>query len=359
MLTQDLPYWVAWSRSPKIGPRRLALLRRAFPDMQSAWRAPLQQLKQIGFEDNLCLELNDHRLKTDVEKSWLDVQNNHLQVTTIESPDYPALLKEIGDPPAILFWRGDWSAFKFPSLAVVGSRQMTDYGRQALASIVPPLARSGITIISGLAFGIDAASHKLTIDNGGRTIAVLASGHDQLYPSVNRYLSDQIASKGGLIISEHPPGTPPLKHHFPVRNRIIAGLAKATLVVEAAASSGALITAKLALEYNREVLAIPGNIFSPQSEGTNELLRIGAVIVTKASDILSIYNVSEKPAVAFRTLDMQEQGIINSIKTDPKHSDEIARELNIPAGDLISKLTILELEGFIKEIDKQKFISLV
>lgn len=358
MITSDLPYWVAWSRSPKIGPRRLALLRRAFPDMATAWRASVNQLKQIGLDDNLVLELELHRKKTNVAESWQEIEKNNLNISTIESANYPPILKEIADPPAILFWQGSWSALNFPALAVVGSRQMTDYGRQVAANIIPPLARSNITIISGLAFGIDAACHQITVDNGGRTIAVLASGHDQFYPSVNRFLAKQIIDKEGLILSEYPPGTPPLKHHFPVRNRIIAGLAKATLVIEAAASSGALITAKLALEYNREVLAVPGSIFSPQSAGTNELIRLGAVLVSQTSDILSIFNITDK-ATAIRPLNYLEQAIVDFIQNEPRHSDEIARQLNIPAGELVAKLTILELEGLIKEIDKQKFISLV
>ncbi len=358
-MDNDIKYWVAWSRSPKIGPRRLSLLRRAFPTMQAAWQAKASELKQVGLEENLALELKAHTQKINVEESWQEIEKYKLNVITIESPDYPTLLKEIADPPAIIFWQGHWEALNFPLLAVVGSRLMTDYGRQVVANIIPAVARAGITIVSGLAFGIDAACHKATVDNGGRTIAVLACGHDQIYPSANRYIADQIVNKGGLIISEHPPGTPPLRHHFPVRNRIIAGLARATMVVEAASSSGALITAKLALEYNREVLSIPGNIFSTQSVGTNELLRLGAVVITNANDILSLFNVTERPATARRALNIEEQRIIDFIKDEAKHSDEIARELNMPAGDLVAKLTILELEGLIKEIDKQKFVSLV
>lgn len=357
-LDHDLPYWLAWNRSPKIGPTRFAQLRRAFASLQEAWESSGQQLRQIGFDDKLVNEIILHRQQTDVNQTYQEIQNLKLNITTAASQDYPKLLKEIADPPPVLYWRGNWQCLNFPCLATVGARRMTSYGQQVVAKLIPTLAQAGLTIISGLAYGIDAACHQATVMSGGKTVAVLASGLDQIYPSANRHLAQKILEAGGLLLSEFAPGTPPLKQHFPIRNRIIAGLARATLVIEAATTSGALITAKQALEYNRDVFAVPGSILGELSIGTNELIKLGATPVVKAEDILYSFNLKpQEQASASRPLFGVEAQIVALLKNEPLHSDEIARSLQLPAGDITAKLTLLELEGVIKEAGQHKFIS--
>jgi len=356
---EDLAYWIAWHRSPKMGATRFAHLRRAFPSLKDAWHAKAIDLKQIGFDDNLVQELILHRQQTNIEKSWQQINELNLNVVTVADDNYPNLLKQISDPPPLLYYRGNWSCLDYPALAAVGSRQITSYGQQAVAKLIPALAQSGLTIVSGLAYGVDAACHQATLQAGGKTAGVLACGLDQIYPAVNRYLAQKIIDSGGLLLTEFPPGVMPLTHHFPLRNRIIAGLCRATLVIEAAAVSGALITAKLALEYNREVFAVPGNINAPGSVGTNELIKLGAMPALTADDILSAYNLTAAtPAQARPTLDKLSEQILKLIVDEPLHSDDIARALSLPAGDIIAKLTLLEVAGLIKDSGQQKFIAL-
>ncbi len=359
-LTNDLPFWVAWSRLPKIGPTRSALLRRAFTTLSEAWRATAQQLKQIGFDDNLIQEIITHRQRTNVEKSWQEIQELKLNVTVVTDDQYPILLKEINDPPPILYWQGNWQCLNAPILATVGARKITSYGQQVVTKIIPTLAQAGLCIVSGLAYGIDAACHQATLQAGGKTVAVLASGLDQIYPSANRYLANKIIESGGLILTEYPPNVLPLRHHFPIRNRIIAGLASATLVIEAAKTSGALITAKQALEYNRDVFAVPGSILSEQSIGTNELIRLGAVPVSQPEEILNTFNLTNiKQNGPKRQLTEMEEAIISLIKNEPQHIDEIARSLRLPVGDITAKLSLLEIEGLVQNTGNQKFVSTI
>ncbi len=359
MTNNDLPYWAAWSRCPKIGPTRFARLRQAFSNMQEAWQASAQNFRQIGFDEQLIAELVQHRQQTDVKKSWEEIQSLGINLTTVTDDNYPPFLKEIADPPALLYWRGNWDCVNKQTLATVGARRMTPYGQQAVACLIPPLASAGLTIVSGLAYGIDAACHQSTLAAGGSTIGVLACGLDQIYPAANRQLGQKIIAQNGLLLSEYSPGVLPLKHHFPVRNRIIAGLAQATLILEATLKSGALITAKLALEYNRDVFAVPGSILSEMSQGTNELLKLGAIPALKAEDILATFNLRVSPVNLTRKLNDIEEMIVNALNDEPKHVDELARLLNLPAGEITAKLTLLELEGLVKNAGQQKFIKLI
>lgn len=355
----DLVYWIAWHRSPKMGATRFAHLRRAFSSLKEAWHAPAAHLKQVGFDDNLVAELVNHRQQTDVNKSWQEIADRKLNVVTVADDNYPKLLQQINDPPPVLYYRGNWPCLDFPALAAVGSRQISSYGQQAVAKLIPPLAQSGLTIVSGLAYGVDAACHQATLSVAGKTAAIMACGLDQIYPAANRYLAQKIIDAGGLLLTEFSPGVMPLTHHFPLRNRIIAGLCRATLVIEAAAVSGALITAKLALEYNREVFVVPGNITSPLSVGTNALIKLGATPVMTPDDILSAYNLTPfTRAQARPSLDELSEQILKLIIDEPLHSDDIARQIGQPAGDVIAKLTLLEVAGLIKDSGQQKYIAL-
>lgn len=347
--SQDLAYWVALARLPKLGPKSFALLRTTFPTMLNVWQAKASELKHAGLETNLVQAIIEHRDKTDVATSWQEIAKLQLNVTPITDPAYPKLLKEIYDPPAVLFTRGDLNILNNLCLGVVGSRQATNYGLAMTGELVGALAQAGITIISGLAYGIDAAAHQATLDAGGKTAAVMASGLDQIYPTANHTLAQNILNKNGLWISEFPPQTAPLKQNFPFRNRIIAGLSQGTVVIEAAKSSGALLTAKHALESNREVFALPGNVTSPASAGTNELLKQGAHLITTASDILSVFGLASVSTLPRQPLAAGLESLLEKIPYEPTHLETLVRLLNLPAGELISSLTLLELKGYLKD----------
>jgi len=266
----------------------------------------------------------------------------------IDDPQYPAILKEIPDAPKRIFIRGNWDKMfakmqHLGAIGVVGSRKATPYGIVTTKQLVSQIASSCI-VVSGLAYGIDALAHETAIKSGGLTIAVLGSGLDDIsiYPAKNLSLAKDIVGKEGVLISEYPPGTAPLKHHFPLRNRIIAGLSSKLLVIEAGESSGALITAKLALDYNREVLAIPGPITSEMSVGPNRLIQAGAMPVLKASDIVSISHVQKS-----QNLTDDEQKIYKALVSNPQHLDAIVHETNLPTAQVLSSLTMLEMKGIV------------
>lgn len=269
----------------------------------------------------------------------------------IGDPRYPSILKEISDAPCKLYVRGNLDWVSSQKIAVVGSRKPTPYGIQATARLIEPIARSCV-IISGLAYGVDSLAHQAALKSGGITVAVLGSGldDDSIYPSRHRELAREILKRGGALISEYPPGTQPLKHHFPLRNRIIAGLSDRLVVIEAAEGSGALITARLALDYNRDVAAVPGPIFSPNSVGTNWLIAQGAQVVLKASDIAAVSlsgNVSD--------LTEAEEIIYNTLVSGPKHLDDIIRLTNLNTSIVSSTLTVLEMRGVVMNTGKGTF----
>lgn len=271
------------------------------------------------------------------------------------SPYYPVLLKEIPDAPETLYVRGNVASLTtnlLPVIAMVGTRKPTAYGIQVIHNLISKLA-SRVIIVSGLAYGIDACAHENSLKGGGITWAVLGTGLDDrdIYPVKNLGLAHQILKSGGLLISEYDVGTPPLPHHFPLRNRIIAGLSEKTVVVEAPENSGALITAKLALDYNREVLAVPGSIFSEMSLGPNKLIAQGAVVVKNSSDILDISYEMQEPD----DLTEPQSLVYKTLMSASKHLDEIVRETSLPINEVSSMLTILEMRGMIKNI-KGKFI---
>jgi len=267
--------------------------------------------------------------------------------------EYPKLLAEIYDPPMILYCRGDTALLNSLCLAVVGSRKHTYYSRAALEKIIPALVAAKITIISGLALGVDGLAHYLTLENNGKTIGVLGSGIDNIYPTANQPLGERMLKNGGLIISEYPPGMRPYKSNFPVRNRIIAGLCVGTLIVEARFDSGSLITAGLANEYGREVFAVPGSIDSFASEGTNSLIKQGAKMVTDANDILSELNI-ETTSVENLILEPQnkeEKLIFSVLEKGALPVDKIAKATNLDIVTVNSLMSILEISGKIEKVE--------
>ena len=275
----------------------------------------------------------------------------------ISDPDYPFLLKQIFDPPKELYVLGNLEKQEKNPLAVVGTRLCSSYGKTIAYSMVKELASRGLTIISGLALGIDGISHQACLDSNGKTIAVLGSGIDVIYPYSHRGLAKKILEKGGAIVSEYPPGTKPDRWQFPARNRIIAGLAKATLVIEAPRQSGALITALYALNEGRDVLSIPGDINRKNSEGTNNLIKWGAKPVTRIEDVLEIFDIPLKEKKApdkkkkIKTDSNEEKILLDLLKKNsPLHIDKLIELSKLPSTTVISTLTIMEINKKIKNL---------
>lgn len=270
-------------------------------------------------------------------------------ILTPQSPQYPERLRHIADPPQKLYCRGDISLLGSECFAVVGTRMITSYGKEAVQKLVPGLARH-FTIVSGLALGIDAAAHRATLDANSRTIAVLGSGIEYITPETNTRLGLDILKHGGLIISEHPGKRPAGKHSFPERNRIISGLSRGVLIVEADEISGSLITAKCAVDQNRDVFAIPGNIFSPKSIGPNKLIQRGAKLVSEIGDIIQDYSMLDlKPVVS--TANPTEAAILAILENSgPLNADAIIERSGEPARSVMVALSMMEVNGQIRQM---------
>ncbi len=277
---------------------------------------------------------------------------DEIAILTQEDQLYPDILRTISKPPKQLYYRGNIEVLSEPNLlAVVGSRKASMYGRQACAKLLPPLARAGIVLVSGMAYGIDSFVHRVAVETMRPTIAVLGSGVDDasLYPRGNKTLAHEILTAGGLIISEYEPGTKPFLGHFPARNRIISGLCKATLLIQAAKRSGSLITSRLALEEGRDVLAVPGPITDPSSEGTNLLIQDGAAPVLTSADILSLFELEEgkQEDITHTALRPELQGVVSVLSASPLYIDDIAQAANISVPEASAALAELEMIGII------------
>jgi len=359
----DLKYWVGFSGISKIGPSRFKKLYNYFENLEQAWNADLSELIKCGLEENIAREIILKREEINVDEVMEKLDQEGINVLTIKDEKYPKLLKEIYSPPALLYYKGRLSPEQDEfSLAVVGTRKFSSYGRQVTPEIVRTLAKSGLVIVSGLALGIDSLAHEASLDVKGRTLAVLGSGLDRenIYPSYNRYLADEIVDSGGLLISEYPPGTRPLKHFFPQRNRIISGLSLGTLVIEAPEDSGALLTARYALEQNREIFAVPGSIYNENSFGTNNLIKMGAKLVSSAQDILEALDLTlVKEFVENKKIipDSKEEALIlEHLSSEPIHIDELVRRTNLDTKTVNSTLTLMEMKGRARNLGGMMYV---
>jgi len=358
----ELKYLIALSQFTKFGPVRMQKIKKFFSSLEKAWLADSGLLTKAGIEETVAREFIAARGKIDPEKLIDIMAKEKINAIAIEDEIYPKLLKEIFNPPQILYYKGRLKKGEDFNIGVVGSRKFSPYGRQAAEVISGELAKNGLTIVSGLALGIDSISHEAALSVKGKTIAVLGSSleRENIYPSLNRYLSDKIIDSGGAIISEFPLGTPPLKHNFPQRNRIISGVSLGTLVIEAGEKSGALITAHFALEQNREVFAIPGNIYSPNSAGTNALIKKGARAVTNASDIMESLNLNEvKSFIASKEIipeTPEEKVILENLSREPVHVNELIRTSKLDTKIINSTLTIMEMKGMVKNLGNMQYV---
>jgi len=357
LATRDqLGYWIGFNRVPGIGVVRLRRLLEVFGDAQMAWEAPAAELAASGLQGRALGALIEARRRFDPQAELRRLDAAGVHALAIDDPAYPARLREIYAAPPVLFVKGELRPGDDLSVAVVGTRRATAYGKIATERLIGDLAGSGVTIVSGFARGIDTVAHRAALAAGGRTIAVFACGLDVIYPPENRELAARIVGQGALI-SEHPLGAQPEATNFPARNRIVSGISRATLVVEAGAQSGALITARFAADQGRDVLAVPGPITSPGSVGANRLIQDGARLVLTADDVRAELGLSDAPGAALQLalndlmpLTEPEQAVLARLADEPLGVDDLARALDQPVQAVASALTLLELKGRVRQI---------
>jgi DNA processing protein len=356
----DLKYWLGFNLVNGVGPAKVQALLDYFGSLAAAWQATELQLARIGFDRRTILNLQETRAQLNLDACLEKVQTAGIHLLTWDTPDYPAYLREVPNPPPLLYMQGDLQEVDRWAVAVVGTRRLTTYGRQATHDLVAGLVRNNITIVSGLARGIDAVAHKTAVELGGRTIAVLGSGLDAIYPAEHRPLAQSITQGHGALISEYGLGVQPEAKNFPPRNRIISGLSLGVLVVEAGEQSGALITTNFAAEQNRDVFAVPGNINSPVSKGPNRLIQQGARLVSCVEDILeelNIYMVAEQTAVQMALPETAEEAALYThLSSQPVHIDDLSRASNLPTALVSSTLTIMELKGMVQQVGGMNYI---
>ena len=356
----DLPYRLALARVPRIGTKRMALLESYFDSAADVWVAADGDLRAAGMDGATLRSLHQARGKIDPDAEMEALARSGVQAYTQHDPEYPARLQEIYDPPPLLFVRGAMEVSDEWSVAVVGTRRVSPYGRQVTAELCRGLESNRVTVVSGLARGVDGIAHESALEVGGRTIAVQACGMDIVYPSEHTGLAQRIA-ESGAVVSEHPLGTRPKADHFPRRNRIISGLTLGTLVVEAGAGSGALHTANHANEQNREVFAVPGRITSPTSVASNALIQQGmAKLVTQVSDILEELNLQmadqQMELAGILPADPTEAAVLERLGTDPVHVDECVRLVGLPISTVSSTLAMLEMKGLVRQVGSMTYV---
>jgi DNA processing protein len=356
----ELKYWLGFNLVKGIGPAKLQALIDYFGSPAGAWQASALQLKKIGLDRRAIDNLLEARSQLDLDECLAQVKAAAITLVHWQSADYPTYLREIPGPPPLLYMQGEMTEIDQWAVAVVGTRRLTRYGRQVTRDLVRGLVRSGVTIVSGLARGIDAVAHKTALECGGRTLAVLGSGLDHIYPAEHRTLAQRIGEGRGAVLTEYGLGVKPEAKNFPPRNRVISGLSLGTIVVEAGERSGALITANFALEQNREVFAVPGNVNSPASKGTNRLIQEGAKLVMHVDDVLEELNlrmVVEQTAVQLALPESAEEAaLLSELSVQPVHVDELSRATGLPSSLVSSTLTLMELKGMAQQVGGMNYV---
>ncbi|WP_119072371.1 DNA-processing protein DprA [Aggregatilinea lenta] len=354
-------YWLGFNVVKGIGPVRLRALHAHFGDLETAWNASEHDLRAAGLDRRSASNLLQARKSIHLDQLSDDVDRLGAAALTLDDVDYPALLRELPDAPPVLYIKGTLLDADRWAVAFVGTRRATTYGREVTQTLVEPLVHAGITIVSGMALGIDAAAHKAALDAGGRTIAVLGCGIDTVYPPEHRHLAAAIVESGALV-TEFPPGTPPEGKNFPVRNRTIGGLSLGVVVVEAPESSGALLTADIAAEQGRDVFAVPGNLTARASKGTNRLIQNGAKLVVSAEDILDELNLT-RSTVKVRTsvqeiapADATEQALLEVLDSEPVHIDDLCQRTGLPITRVSSALALMELKGMVSRQEGMQYV---
>ena len=359
----ELAYWVAFSRILGIGPIRFKLLLDYFhEDIAAAWKADSKELAQAGLDTKTIDGFLKQRTTSKPQQELEKLERLRIRVLTLKDKDYPDLLKELINAPPVLYIAGTFKKEEDRfALGIVGTRKVSSYGRQVTEQFARELAEGKVTVVSGLAHGIDTIAHTATLDAGGRTLAVLASGLDTIYPADNLGLARRIVESGqGALVTEFPLGIKPDGRNFPARNRIISGLSQGILVTEAPKQSGALITANFALEQGRDVFGVPNSIYSPGSVGVNKLIQDGAHLVTNVQDILMALNLFLVPQhveiQAALPDNSEERTLLALLSHDPRHVDEIIRDSGLPTTVVSSTLMMMELKGMIRQFGGMQYV---
>ncbi|HLE91555.1 MAG TPA: DNA-processing protein DprA [Anaerolineales bacterium] len=356
----DKRYWIGFNLIKGIGAVRMQALIQHFGDLEVAWKAAPADLAEAGLGAKVIERVLQAREEVDLRKLWEKIESQGIKILTWQDEAYPGRLKEIDQPPPVLYIRGEYLPDDLFAVAIVGTRRVTAYGRQITEEISSFLAANGITVISGLARGVDAIAHQSTLKAGGRTIAVLGCGVDKIYPPEHRGLAEQMMERGA-IISDYALGTPPDASNFPPRNRIISGLSLAVVVVEAGETSGALITAEFAAEQGREVFAVPGSILAPQSKGTNKLIQKGALPLLSMDDLMQALDLTrvgeQKAARKVIPADETEARLMNVLGSEPLHVDEIRNQAELPIEKVSATLALMELKGMVRQVGGMNYVA--
>lgn len=356
---QDIRHWVGFNKVPGIGAARLRALLDYFGDPETAWNASAHDLQQAGLDRRSRANLLEARQKLDLDAELDRLQRAQVRVITWEDPDYPPHLCQVFNAPPVLYLRGTVETRDEWAVAIVGTRRASVYGKEAALMLGRGLAQAGVTIVSGLAKGIDTAAHRACLDAGGRTIAVMGCGLDRIYPSQNARLAAEIVERGALV-SEYALGTRPEARNFPPRNRIISGLTLGTVVVEADLRSGALITADFAAEQGREVFAVPGSIFARGQRGSNQLIQQGAKMVCNVADVLEELNLTmvsqQAQARAVIPDNETEAQLLVHLSAEPVHVDTLRRAVQLPIAQVSSTLALMELKGMIRQVGGMNYV---
>ncbi len=353
-------YWIGINLVKGIGAVRFQGLLNYFGNAEAAWYATPEALREAGLSAAIIQRFIKTRESVSLQEVWEEIVSQNINVMTWDDAAYPARLREISQPPPILYLRGEITTEDAWAVAIVGTRRVTAYGRQVTEEVATFLAQNGITVVSGLARGVDAIAHQAALKAGGRTIAVLGSGVNRIYPPEHRNLAEQIA-QSGAVISDYAPNTPPEGSNFPPRNRIISGLSLATIVIEAGKTSGALITADFALEQGREIFALPGNIFAPQSKGPNKLIQKGAHPLLRPQDILETLDLTRinqhRSAQQALPTDATELQLLSVLSHEPLHVDEIRAKTALAVEKVSSTLVMMELKGMVRHVGNMNYVS--
>lgn len=376
----NFKYWLGIGGFHKFGSKRLLLLLNNFLNIQSIYSATITELSRAGLDKKIAQEFLLYKEKINLDELVNAANKNKIKILTIQDQNYPTNLKAIQDPPVILYYQGEIPENNqyLNYAAIVGTRKITHYGEKVTTEIVKYLIQQNIVIVSGLALGVDTVSHKTAIENNGRTIAVLGSGLDNVYPSQNSRLAQNMVDSNNAVVSEYPLGTPALHYHFPYRNRIISGWSNITIVTEADNNSGALITAEYAIKQGRSVYVVPGNIYSHMSSGCNKLIKQGAKIITSPENILEACKKQQnfinfkqpkterpnkrlipkevKMKIQYTTNSI-EKTILQHLTTEPVHIDELVRKSNLKTQEVNSILSIMELNGIVKNVGGMNWIT--
>ena len=360
MMMNDKKFWVGFNLIKGIGAVRMQGLIAYFGDLAAAWQAPPTELARAGLGLRLIERVVQARGGVSLDQVWENIEKQDIKILTWEDESYPQRLKEIDQPPPVLYIRGEYLPDDLFAVAIVGTRRVTAYGRQITEELSAFLAANNMTVISGLARGVDAVAHQTALKAGGRTIAVLGSGVDKIYPPEHRALAEQMVERGA-IISDYVPGTPPEASNFPPRNRIISGLSLAIVVVEAGETSGALITAEFAAEQGREVFAVPGSILAPQSKGANKLIQNGALPLLSVNDLMQALDLTrvgeQKAARKIMPADAIEARLLTVLTDEPLHVDEIRNQAELPIEKVSAALVLMELKGMVRQVGGMNYVA--